>query len=100
MKSVVPSDTAMTTPKGATNRSRSQMAPGARRNRQSRFDVTTSRARVSARLHLRPLTVPELKLGSGGHDLAQTMDRCVQRQAEERQLRHQLLVLVDAGGRH
>src|SRR5476651_2378584 len=100
MKSVVPSDTAMTTPNGATNKSSSQTAPGARSRRQSRLEVTTIRARLSAGLHLRPLAVPKLQLGSGGYDLAQTVDRRVQRQVEEGQLCHQLLVLVDSGSRY
>src|ERR1700704_5494405 len=99
MKSVVPSETAMKTPNGARKRSRSQMAPGARSRRQSRLEVTRY-SRASAGLHLRPFAVPELQLGSCGHDLAQTVDRLVQRQAQERQLRHELLVLGDAGRRH
>src|ERR1700693_2112891 len=99
MKSVVPSETAITTPNGATNSTSSQMAPGAKRRRHSRFGVTTSRARVSAGLHLRPLLIPQLQLCSRGHDLAQAVDRLVQAQAEERKLLDQLLVFIDARGR-
>src|SRR5438477_4057228 len=80
--SVVPSDTAITIPNGATNSSRSQNAPGSRSRLQSRLAPTTVRER-SPGFDLRPLLVPQLQLCSAGGNLPDAVNRLVKRQRQE-----------------